>query len=204
MKNEKRLSDDMNVYDRNLIYSGFWNRFIAFVVDQIILGFIRGFFFISTGDLFNINNLLFKESKREYFVSISLYQEYDDPSALFLSMIALFFLSVSFNALIGWLYYAFFESSDKMATPGKMAFSIKVTDNLGEKISFARASGRYFGKYLSGLILFAGFIMAAFTEKKQALHDVLANCLILNKYVDYKEIISPPPAKTGHWDDFVI
>jgi uncharacterized RDD family membrane protein YckC len=51
----------------------------------------------------------------------------------------------------------------------------------GRRISFARASGRYFGKILSSAILMIGYIMAGFTAKKQALHDILADCLVLRR-----------------------
>ena len=71
------------------------------------------------------------------------------------------------------------EASSKKATLGKMALGLIVTDVNGVRLSFGRASGRYFGKILSGLILNIGFIMAAFTEKKQALHDILAGTLVL-------------------------
>ena len=80
---------------------------------------------------------------------------------------------------IGWLYGAGMESSERQATFGKQIMGIRVTDLEGNRISFARATGRYFGKIISGLLLGIGFIMAAFTEKKQALHDKLANCLVV-------------------------
>ncbi|GHA77150.1 RDD family protein [Pontibacter akesuensis] len=83
------------------------------------------------------------------------------------------------SAFIGWLYYAGFESSAKQATLGKQLFGIFVTDTQGYPLSFARASGRYFGKLLSGLIFLIGYIMAAFTKRRQALHDMLANTLVL-------------------------
>jgi uncharacterized RDD family membrane protein YckC len=73
------------------------------------------------------------------------------------------------------------ESSTSQATIGKMLMGIKVTDMNGHRISFARASGRFFGKALSKLIVYIGFIMAAFTEKKQGLHDILAKTLVINK-----------------------
>ncbi|GAB3820472.1 hypothetical protein GCM10028895_20670 [Pontibacter rugosus] len=82
------------------------------------------------------------------------------------------------SAFVGWLYYAGFESSAKQATPGKQLFGIFVTDTQGYRLSFARASGRYFGKMLSGLILLIGYIMAAFTKRRQALHDMLASTLV--------------------------
>ena len=89
-------------------------------------------------------------------------------------------LAVFFSVLM-WLYYAGMESSSSQATIGKMLMGIKVTDMQGKRITFARASGRFFAKILSKSILYIGFIMAAFTEKKQGLHDVLAKTLVVNK-----------------------
>lgn len=84
------------------------------------------------------------------------------------------------SVLIGWIYYAKMESSPKKATFGKQAMGIIVTDEMGNGLSFANASGRYFGKLLSG-ICFIGFIMAAFTQRKQALHDIMAHALVVKK-----------------------
>jgi uncharacterized RDD family membrane protein YckC len=70
------------------------------------------------------------------------------------------------------------ESSSYQATLGKMIFGMKVTDLYGNRISFARATGRHFAKILSGMILGIGFIMVAFTERKQGLHDLLAGTLV--------------------------
>jgi uncharacterized RDD family membrane protein YckC len=79
----------------------------------------------------------------------------------------------------GWIYEASMESSSKQATVGKMALGLKVTDEGGQKISFARASARYFGKILSRITLFIGYIMAGFTARKQALHDMIAGTLVV-------------------------
>jgi serine/threonine protein kinase len=88
---------------------------------------------------------------------------------------------IGLGILIGWLLYsAGFESSDSQATPGKMAYGIKVTDLQGEQIGFWKATGRQLGKTVSTVILLVGFIMAGFTEKKQALHDQMAGCLVVN------------------------
>jgi uncharacterized RDD family membrane protein YckC len=73
------------------------------------------------------------------------------------------------------------ESSKFGGTLGKMAVGIRVTDLNGNRISFARATGRYFGRIVTNLTLLIGYIMAGFTEKKQALHDVLASCLVIKK-----------------------
>lgn len=80
-----------------------------------------------------------------------------------------------------WMYHTMMESSRHQATLGKMALGIKVTDLNGNRISFSRANGRFFGKWLSSAIMNIGYLMAAFTEKKQALHDILASCLVVLK-----------------------
>jgi uncharacterized RDD family membrane protein YckC len=80
-----------------------------------------------------------------------------------------------------WLYYTLMESSRYQATLGKIVVSAVVTDLNGNRISFARANGRYFGKWISGAIFYVGFLMAAFTEKQQALHDILAGTLVIQK-----------------------
>lgn len=83
--------------------------------------------------------------------------------------------------ILGWLYYALMESSSRQATLGKMALGIIVTDTEGQRVSFARATGRHFGKIISGIILDIGYIMIAFTAKKQGLHDIMASCLVVIK-----------------------
>jgi tetratricopeptide (TPR) repeat protein len=98
----------------------------------------------------------------------------------------LFFIAVATKeqasalaVISAWLYYSLFESSSWQATPGKKVLGLIVTDLYGQPISFGRATARFFGRLLSGLTLGVGFIMAGFTEKKQALHDELARCLVL-------------------------
>jgi uncharacterized RDD family membrane protein YckC len=83
--------------------------------------------------------------------------------------------------LASWIYFAAFESSEGQATPGKKALGIKVTDLNGKRISFGRASGRFFAKYLSAALLCIGFVMIAFTKRKQGLHDMIAGCLVVNR-----------------------
>ena len=86
-----------------------------------------------------------------------------------------------FSIVTGWLYYALFESSKHGGTLGKMAIGLKVTTPEGQRITFGRASGRYFAKIVSNMTIYIGYIMAGFTEKKQALHDILANCIVVKK-----------------------
>ena len=83
--------------------------------------------------------------------------------------------------IIDILYFALMESSSKQGTLGKMLFRIKVTDLIGNKISLWHAIERNAAKFLSAIILFVGFIMIPFTQKKQGLHDIIAKCLVLDK-----------------------
>lgn len=91
----------------------------------------------------------------------------------------LFFITAIF-LLIRWLYFAIMESSSYQATFGKQLLEIKVTDMDGNRISFWRATLRYFAKILSGMIFYLGYLMIGFTEKKQGLHDMIAGTLVIN------------------------
>lgn len=82
------------------------------------------------------------------------------------------------SAVFGWLYFAGCESM-MGGTPGKLVLGLRVTNMSGENISFLRATGRYFAKILSGVILLIGYIMIAFTANKQGLHDKIASTLVV-------------------------
>jgi uncharacterized RDD family membrane protein YckC len=113
----------------------------------------------------------------------SLSRAGDHPNAAevipFLSLV----ISLGLVAVLGqWLYFAYMESGERQATWGKQVLGVYVTDLAGNRISFGRASGRFFAKIISGLIpLMIGYIMAGFTERKQALHDMIASCLVLRR-----------------------
>ncbi len=85
------------------------------------------------------------------------------------------------GVILGWLYYAYMESSHRQATFGKMVMKIKVTDEEGNRVTFARATGRHFAKILSALIIMIGYLMVLWTKKKQGLHDILAKTLVVRK-----------------------
>lgn len=152
-------------------YAGFWWRFLALLIDGIILSIIEGIF------IFPLIGF--------YGLSLSQMMDYDemneDQLPLFIAMTGSFFAISLIYVGITWLYYAFFESSKYQATPGKLMLNIKVTDLEGNKIGFGRATGRYFGKIVSAMIFYIGFIMAGFTSKKQALHDMMAGCLVVKE-----------------------
>lgn len=97
------------------------------------------------------------------------------------------FLGILFAMLIflglNWLYFAGMESSERQATFGKATMSLRVTNLEGRRLSFGHATGRFFAKIITGMIpLGIGYIMAGFTEKKQALHDMIAGTLVLRKF----------------------
>ena len=83
--------------------------------------------------------------------------------------------------LVTWFYFSGFESSRLQGTPGKLALGIRVTDMQGKQISFLRATGRNLGKAVSGLTLGFGFLTAASTSKRQALHDAIASTLVVRR-----------------------
>lgn len=78
-----------------------------------------------------------------------------------------------------WLYFAIMESSARGATLGKMSVQLRVVTDRGQRLSFANATGRFFAKFVSAIILGIGFVMAAFTDKKRGLHDMIAGTLVI-------------------------
>lgn len=150
-------------------YAGFWRRFVAYMIDQIIMSIVAFMVFLPALALLGIG------------IGAGMMDEDASAMGFIIAVIAAYLTAILVIVILEWLYYALMESSNKQATLGKLALGIIVTDLEGRRITFGRASGRYFGKILSGLIFSIGFLMAAFTEKKQALHDMIASCLVVMK-----------------------
>jgi uncharacterized RDD family membrane protein YckC len=107
---------------------------------------------------------------------------------------------VPVSAAIGWAYFGVMESSPAQATLGKIALGLFVADVQGDPITFRRALFRNLFKVLSTLFLFTGWLMAAFTPRKQSLHDLLAGTLVMRR-VHYIVVGPEAPAEPGdHWD----
>ena len=152
-------------------YAGFWLRFVAYIIDDMIMGVVG--FLISIPFIGGI-----------VFSAIGIGNNPDDTENMVKGIAGILgsvFGLMVVVVILGWLYFALMESSKSQATLGKMALGLKVTDLEGNKVSFARATGRYFGKIISGMILYIGYILAGLTEKKQALHDMMASCLVVRK-----------------------
>jgi uncharacterized RDD family membrane protein YckC/Tfp pilus assembly major pilin PilA len=107
------------------------------------------------------------------------------------------FVPLVLLALIAWPYKAIMESSAWQATFGKRALGIKVTSLQGERISFWRATGRFYAQGLSQLCFYIGYLVAAFTKRRQALHDLLANTLVVKRDASPAEIALSAPAERG-------
>lgn len=89
-------------------------------------------------------------------------------------------LVIALLVSLGCLYYTLFEASSWQATPGKRILRLYVTDLNGQRVTFQRALLRNLARQISG-IFFIGYVLAGFTEKKQALHDIIANCLVFRR-----------------------
>ena len=101
-----------------------------------------------------------------------------------------------------WIYKAGLESGPRQATLGKRALGIKVTGVDGGRVSFGRASARFLGMLVSAFLLGIGFLMAAFTRRKQALHDMMASCLVVRADASAEEIAHASgtmPMTFGAW-----
>jgi len=160
------------------VYAGFWARLSAYFIDTAIIAF------------FMIACVTFaKDQLSGYFAAhpemLKIIQDNtnatDIPSVSDYTSKLIYYYGMIFGFVFNWVYFAGFESSHLGATPGKWVLGIYVTDMEGKRVSFRRASGRYFGKIISGIILGIGYMMAGFTEKFQALHDMMAECLVWKK-----------------------
>lgn len=162
--------------DQNQVrYAGFWLRFAAYIIDQFVIG-IAGLIIaipIIGGIVIFGLNLDGIHGASDFFRN--------DGLLMVGGIIGLIMLAIITSIMMKWLYYALMESSKLGGTLGKMAVSIKVVDMDGNRISFGRATGRYFSRIITNMTLLIGYIIAGFTYKKQALHDLMAGCLVVCK-----------------------
>lgn len=138
------------------VYVGFWWRVLAYFIDYFVLlipSLVINFAFTFAAEAIDTRE----------------------------ARIALALSSSASGIVLAWLYYAMMEASAKQGTLGKVACGLIVTDLQGQRLTFGRATGRYFAKMLSYMILFIGVIMVAFTQRKQGLHDIMASTYVVKK-----------------------
>lgn len=170
------------------LYAGFWRRVVALLVDAVVFSAIHWAVVLCSGVWLMVPWTLLgggHGSAMAELIDIAL-----QP----------------FGIVVVWLYFAVCESSPWQATIGKLALGLRVTDEYGRRIGFARATGRYFGKYVSVFSLGVGFLLAAWTRRKQALHDDMAGCCVVRKVglaewqagqVASRDSIPSPPRASG-------
>jgi len=154
-------------------YAGFWLRFVAVIIDGIVLWIVGAVITFPLVGAMGLRGMM-----RGGF---GTYGSGPATPADVLPFVSIIFRLILISLVLRWLYYALLESSSWQATLGKKALGLEVTDMEGRRISFGRATGRTFAKIISAMILYIGFMMAGFTEKKQALHDMIAGCLVIRK-----------------------
>ena len=171
-------------------YAGFWKRALAFLIDGIVLAIpstlISGLLMVP--QIMSIVKLASAGTEPSPDMMLPIFGKW------MLSMVCIWLV----NILLLWLYSAWMESSKYQATLGKMVLGIKVVGMNGERISFARATGRTFAKFISHMILYFGDYMAGFTQKRQALHDIIATTYVVDKnYQEGQELPALPFSKGG-------
>jgi uncharacterized RDD family membrane protein YckC len=148
-----------------VVYAGFWKRVAAYIIDSFVLsiaGYAIQLPLLFGAGAFNVANG-------------------GEPSfgpGMMVAVVAAYVLPI----LMQMVYFAWFHASGNQATLGKMAVGIKVVRDNGAPISFARGVGRFFALIVSGLILAIGYLMAAFTDRKRALHDMMCDTLVVDKW----------------------
>jgi uncharacterized RDD family membrane protein YckC len=140
-------------------YASFSARALAFTIDQFILLFIVIILMLPLVILLGLGTMIAWPFVTIFFMPPTL----------------------PITTTVAWLYFAMQESGRHRGTFGKRICGLSVVDPKGNRISFARASVRFFGKFISSAIMLIGFIMAAFTERHQALHDLIADTLVVKK-----------------------
>ncbi len=139
-----------------LIYAGFWQRFAALLIDGFIVGAATLLVCVLLGIAMAVSGAA--------------------SMGAMLGMIALFYL---LGFVISAAYFTLMEAGERGATYGKRALNIRVADAEGKRISTGRAMGRWFGHWITNCTLYIGYLIQPFTEKKQALHDIISSTVVI-------------------------
>jgi uncharacterized RDD family membrane protein YckC len=168
-----------------LVHGGFWIRFVAWLIDGIILMVVGSIVqFALLGSL-----TAFRQPQRgapgtgpypggPYTGS---------PDVVFGAMLGMLSLVFLVDMVIGCTYEAFFVSSGLCATPGKLALELKVVRPNGARLGLGRAVGRYFAKRLNLLTGGIGYIMAGFDSEKRGLHDLMCDTRVVRRQSEYSD-----------------
>lgn len=158
--------------ENTIVYASFGARLGAWLIDAVIIWCVN---LIVVAPIMTVMGLGIASQVSDGEISE------EETFGLVASIIAAVGTTLLITFAISLLYFAVMESSKSQGTLGKMAVGIKVTDMEGNRISFSKAFLRSIGKIISNMIMYIGYLMAAFTEKKQGLHDMIASTLVLKK-----------------------
>jgi len=158
-----------------IAYAGFWLRFVAAIIDRILISIPLVPFWLVT-----IASVMPRLQSGDF--------DRQNPFEMFRLLMPKFLIMGIIYVVGAWLYWGLMESSSWQATLGKKALGLTVTDLEGRRATFGRTSGRFFAgrgagafPYLGPLYYMISCICAGFTDKKQALHDMIAGCLVIRK-----------------------
>jgi len=146
------------VHGGHIVYAAFWKRFAAAFIDNFVLAIAGAMIGVVIGGAGALSG--------------DVSPEYSGLDA-FIQIVSM---------LMGASYFGWMYASSHQASLGKMAVGIKVVRTDGSPIGFWRGFGRYFAMIPSALILMIGYLMAAFTARKQALHDMICDTLVVDKH----------------------
>lgn len=160
-------SSDYDGQATDIVYAGFWRRAAALCVDGLIVATVNyALFFVlilvaGAGSAFAMNR---------------------DPGQLDPASMALVFGIYIIGPIVSALYFVLQESSEAQATLGKRLLGIKVTDAQGRRLGRGHALGRWVSHLICYVTLYIGYVVAAFTQRKQGLHDMVAGTLVVDQY----------------------
>lgn len=166
------MPDIIQTTDKNKTYfAGFGRRLIAGFIDLFIIFLIEWFvaYYFGFMEGFKMLQMMIKHEPVRTTDGLLVTSPLPGEVASFLILTII---------IIPWIYFAFLESSRNQATLGKIIARVNVTDLHGNRITFARATIRHFGKFLSCILLFTGFFAIIYTRYSQGLHDIIAACLV--------------------------
>ena len=126
-------------------YAGFWIRFVALVIDTLVLSFLSFLLIIPLLGLIGLSSLNFSDLSSM------------DEEEIVMTILAISTPLYLANAIMTWLYYALLQSGPWQATLGKRAVGVKVVDKNGDRVSFTTASVRYLGRIISGMTMLIGW-----------------------------------------------
>jgi uncharacterized RDD family membrane protein YckC len=154
-------------------YASFTRRALSRLIDLLVV-------LMPCGVLYLINRALGYPIK---YTSIFNYRRPESATMFMTDDFAGFFtIFISIKLLLAYPYFALLESSRWQATLGKLALGIKITDTDGKRITFGRATGRYFLKSVSASLCMLGYIIS-FSDRRQTFHDFMSQTLVLRKEV---------------------